>query len=208
MTRVPRSALPAALAGWLAELELGPSGPIERDGVLSWDLRLDGRRRFDVRVTIILDPATGAFVWVHLAPPIGDEFRRSFKRLLRWNDEFPFVKFGLASDDRPIATVEIPIDRLDRDELGLAIVRLLAICDLLLEETAAWIWIGGRVPDPGDRVSRQAALFARYGSRLGELGGGPEGGPPGADGAGTLPLNSETASSPVPPTREGAGIEP
>lgn len=120
-------------------------------------------------VTVILDPSLGAFVWLHLAPPIGDALRASYRKLLRWNDEFPFVKFSLAADDRPIATVEIPPERLDRDSLGLAVARLLAICDLLLEETAAWLWMDGRVPDPGSRVGRQAALFVRYADQLGEL---------------------------------------
>jgi hypothetical protein len=142
---------------------------IDREGISSWDLRLDGRRRFDVPVTVVLDPAVGAFVWLHMAPPIGDGLRRSYRKLLRWNDEFPFVKFSLTADDRPIAAVEIPPGRLDRDALGLGIARLLAICDLLLEETAAWIWIGGRVPDPGTRVGRQADLLERYADRLGEL---------------------------------------
>ena len=123
-------------------------------------------------VTVILDPGVGAFVWLHLAPPIGDGLRRSYRKLLRWNDEFPFVKFSLAADDRPIATVEIPTEGLDRDALGLGIARLLAICDLLLEETAEWIWIGGRIPDPGTRAGRQAGLFERYADRLGELGPG------------------------------------
>jgi hypothetical protein len=122
-------------------------------------------------VTVILDPSLGAFIWLHLAPPIGDGLRKSYHKLLRWNDEFHFVKFRLAAGDRPIATVEIPSDRLDRDAVGLGIARLLAVCDLLLEETAAWIWIGGRVPDPGPRVGRQADLFERYADRLGELNG-------------------------------------
>jgi hypothetical protein len=144
---------------------------IDREGISSWDLRLDGRRRFDVPVTVVLDPAVGAFVWLHMAPPIGDGLRRSYRKLLRWNDEFPFVKFSLTADDRPIAAVEIAPGRLDRDALGLGIARLLAICDLLLEETAAWIWIGGLVPDPGTRVGRQADLLERYADRLGELTG-------------------------------------
>lgn len=143
---------------------------MDREGTSAWDLRLDGRRRFDVPLTVILDPFVGVLVWLHLAPPISDGLRASFRKLLRWNDEFPFVKFSLATDDRPIATVEIPPDRADCDALGLAIARLLAICDLLLEETAAWIWLGGRVPDPDGRTSRQAGLFARYADRLGELG--------------------------------------
>jgi hypothetical protein len=160
---------PAAVEGWLAELGLGPTERAERDSVASWDLRLDGRRRFDIRVTLILDAATGAIVWVHLAPPIVDGFRASYRRLLRWNDEFPFVKFGLGEDDRPVLTAEIPVAHLDRDELGLAIARVLAVCDLLLEETARWAWIGGRIPDWTGRTSRQEALFARYAEQLGEL---------------------------------------
>jgi hypothetical protein len=105
-----------------------------------------------------------------MAPPIGDAMRRSYRKLLRWNDEFPFVKFSLAADDRPIAAVEIQPDRVDRDALGLAIARLLAICDLLLEETAEWIWIGGRVPPQGPGVGRNLGLLERYAEQLGELG--------------------------------------
>ena len=116
-------------------------------------------------VTVVLDPTAGAFVWLHMAPPIGDGFRRSYRKLLRWNDEFPFVKFSLAADDRPIAAVEIPTERLDRDALGLGIARLLAICDLLLEETAEWIWIGGRVPETGTRSGRNVGLLDRYADR-------------------------------------------
>jgi len=162
---------PSTIEGWLAELELGPAERLERESVASWDMTLDGRRRFDLRVTVILDPATAVIVWAHLAPPISDLFRVSYRRLLRWNDEFPFVKFALGGDDRPVLAVEIPLDRLDRDELGLAVARVLAIGDLLLEETAGWAWAGGRIPDWSGRTSRQAALFDRYADRLGELAG-------------------------------------
>lgn len=162
---------PLSVEGWLVELDLAPAQRLERDGVASWDLGLDGRRRFDVRVTVILDPATAAIVWLQLAPPIGDSFRVSYRKLLRWNDELPFVKFALTEDDRPVLAVEIPVERLDRDELGLAIARALATSDLLLEETARWAWVGGRVPDWSGRTSRQVGLFARYAERLGELGG-------------------------------------
>ena len=94
---------------WLAELALTPDTRAERDGVVSWDLTLDGRRRFDVPVTLILDPSLALVVWVHFAPPIGDMFRKSYRKLLRWNDEFPFVKFSLAEDERPILAAELPI---------------------------------------------------------------------------------------------------
>ena len=165
---------PAAVEAWIVELGLAPTGGLERvdrDGVAAWDLRLDGRRRFDIRATLIVDPATAAIVWVHLAPPISDSFRVSYRKLLRWNDEFPFAKFALTDDDRPVLAIEIPVDRLDRDELGLGVTRLLEICDLLLEETAPWAWTGGRIPDWSGRVCRQEALFARYAGRLGELDG-------------------------------------
>jgi hypothetical protein len=162
---------PATVEGWLAELGLSPPERLERESVASWDLGLDGRRRFDIRVTVIMDPAMGAVVWAHLAPPIAHTFRVSYRRLLRWNDELPFVKFALTDDDRPVLTVEIPLDRLDRDELGLAVARVLLVCDLLLEETAGWVWVAGRAPDWSARTSRQAGLFERYADRLGELAG-------------------------------------
>jgi hypothetical protein len=160
---------PTDVEGWLAELALTPTERAEREGVTSWDLLLDGRRRFDIPVTVILEPSVALIVWVHFAPPIGDAFRRSYRRLLRWNDEFPFVKFAVADDERPILTAELALAGLDREAFGLALARVLAICDQLLEETAGWLWIGGRIPDPGDRVSRQVALFARYADRLTEF---------------------------------------
>ena len=128
----------------------------DRDGVTSWDLRLDGRRRFDLPVTLILDPSLALICWVHFAPPIGDAFRKSYRKLLRWNDEFPFAKFSLAEDERPVLATRDPGPALDRDELGLAIARSLAIADQLLEESASWLWIGGRIPDTSGRTSRGA----------------------------------------------------
>lgn len=154
---------------WLDELGVVPHDRSDREGITSWDLRLDGRRRFDLPVTVILDPALAVICWVHFAPPIGDAYRKSYRRLLRWNDEFPFAKFSLAEDERPILASELPVRTLDRDELGLALARSLAIADRLLEESAGWIWIGGRIPDPGDRPSRGAHLVDRYAELLGEL---------------------------------------
>ncbi len=167
---IPGRAVSAAdVERWLQELALVPTERAEREGVSSWDLDLDGRRRFDVPVTLILDPGLALVVWVHFAPPIGDGFRKSYRKLLRWNDEFPFVKFAIAQDERPILTTELPLETLDRDAVGVAIARLLAICDQLLEDSADWLWIGGRIPPTGDRVSRQVQLFARYADRLAEL---------------------------------------
>jgi hypothetical protein len=160
---------PADVERWLGELGLAALARADRDGVTSWDLRLDGRRRFDLPVTLILDPSMALICWVHFAPPIGDAFRKSFRKLLRWNDEYPFVKFSLAEDDRPILASELPLRSADRDELGLAIARSLLIADELLEESAGWLWIGGRIPDQANRVSRGADLIARYADRLAEL---------------------------------------
>jgi putative sensory transduction regulator len=160
---------PADVEGWLADLGLTPTERADRDGITSWDLVLDGRRRFDLRVTIILDPTMAVICWAHYAPPIGDMFRKSYRRLLRWNDEFPFVKFTVSEDERPVLTVELPIDAVDGDALGLALARILGIADRLLEESRDWLWLGGRMPDPGDRTSAQAAFLDRYAARLPEL---------------------------------------
>jgi putative sensory transduction regulator len=167
--RGTRATLARDVEGWLAELGIDPIERTERDGIVSWDLELDGLRRFDVRLTLILDPGTACICWVHYAPPLSDSFRRSYRKLLRWNDEFPFAKFAIAADERPVLSAELPIESLDRDELGTALVRLLAMCDQLLDESAAWIWLDGKAPSIRGRLSRQAGLFARYADRLGEL---------------------------------------
>src|SRR5215470_16081891 len=137
----------ADVEGWFAGLGLAPTERADRDGIVAWDLVLDGRRRFDLRVTVILDPALGLICWAHYAPPITDMFRKSYRRLLKWNDEFPFAKFSVADDERPVLAVELPIDDVDEDSLGLALARILGIADRLLEETADWLWIGARIPD-------------------------------------------------------------
>lgn len=146
MVPPPSLPTPAAIEGWLKGLGLEPGPRSEREGLAAWDLTLDGRRRFDLRVTVILDPTLGAIAWAHLAPPIGDGLRKAYRTLLTWNDEFPLAKFSLAEDGRPILAVEIPARWLDADELGLALARVVGIADYLFEETRGWLWIGGRVP--------------------------------------------------------------
>jgi hypothetical protein len=163
------SVRPADVEGWLADLGLTPTDRADRDGITSWDLVLDGRRRFDVRVTVILDPALALICWAQYAPPISDLFRKSYRRLLRWNDEFPFAKFSISEDERPVIAVELPIEGSDEDTLGLAIARILGIADHLLDESADWLWLGGRMPDPGDRISANGPFLDRYAARLAEL---------------------------------------
>jgi hypothetical protein len=171
---------PADVERWLADLGLEPVERAERDGIASWDLVLDGRRRFDLRVTVILDPSLALICWAHFAPPINDMFRKSYKKLLRWNDEFPFAKFSVGEDERPLLAVELPIDGLaalaagpDRragaDSLGLALARIVGIADRLLDESKAWLWIGGRMPEQGDRTSRNLALLDRFEGRLPDI---------------------------------------
>lgn len=160
---------PADVEGWFRGLGLTPTERADRDGIAAWDLILDGRRRFDLRITVILDPALAIICWAHYAPPINDMFRKSYRRLLRWNDEFPFAKFSVGEDERPILAVEVPIDDADAELLGLALARILGIADQLLDESKDWLGIGGRMPDPGDRTSANAAFLERYAARLPEL---------------------------------------
>jgi hypothetical protein len=171
-----RTVRPADVERWLADLGLEPVERAERDGIASWDLVLDGRRRFDLRVTVILDPALALICWAHFAPPISDMFRKSYRKLLRWNDEFPFAKFSIGDDERPLLAIELPIgdvaaladpDRLET--LGLALARIVGIADRLFEETAPWLWIGGRMPDQSARTPRNPAFLARFDERLAEL---------------------------------------
>jgi hypothetical protein len=164
-----RDVAPADIEGWFAELGLVPFDRAERDGISSWDLVLDGRRRFDLRVTVILDPSIALICWAHYAPPISDMFRKSYRKLLRWNDEFVFAKFSVGEDERPLLAVELPVAGVDADALGLAIARILGIADRLLDESKDWLWLGGRVPDYGDRTSANAALLDRFAGRLPEL---------------------------------------
>lgn len=164
---------PADVERWLTDLGLEPVDRAQRDGIASWDLVLDGRRRFDLRVTVILDPSLALICWAHFAPPIGDLFRKSYRKLLRWNDEFPFAKFSVGEDERPLLAVELPLDIVgataDADALGLALARIVGIADRVLDESKDWLWIGGRVPDQSDRRPRNAGLLERFAPRLPEL---------------------------------------
>jgi hypothetical protein len=161
---------PADVERWLRELGLEAVERADRDGITSWDLELDGRRRFGLRITVILDPTVGLLCWAHYAPPINDMFRRSYRKLLRWNDELPFVKFSVAEDERPILSAELPLDGTGVDQLGLALARIIAVGDRLLDESADWLWLGGKRPAGyGEAPPRNQALLGRYEHRLSEL---------------------------------------
>ena len=160
---------------WLAELDIEVLEHGERDGVHSWDIRLHGRRRRDIRATVILQAAVACVVWVHYAPPLGDSFRKSYRQLLHWNDELPFAKFALGADERLILATELAPGALDRDALGAALARLTAICDLLRDESASWIWPSGA--PPSTVVGPASAILERYAVELGDLVVTPDGDP-------------------------------
>ncbi len=160
------------IEGWLAELGLTTVEHAEREGATSWDFVLDGRRRRAVRITLIFDPQLALLAWVHFGPPLADNFRKTYRQLLRWNDELPFAKFALSEDERPVLTAEVPAEGLTRDSVGTLIARVLAICDLVHEPVLALM---------GELSRKQAmlakaesdpagvALLDRYAAELGEL---------------------------------------
>jgi len=172
---------PEAIESWLVDLGLTPGQRAERDGIVAWDLVLDGRRRRGLPITLILDPTVGLIVWALLAPPLGDGLRKTYRTLLRWNDEYPLAKFSVTDDGRPVLAVELPLRWLDGDEVGLALARVILIADRLFDETRPWLWIGGRVPDGyAEPAPRGESLIARFGPRLAELGERVELGEPSA----------------------------
>jgi Putative bacterial sensory transduction regulator len=164
--------LASDIDAWLAELGLTPVETAERDGVHSWDLVLDGRRRRALRITLILDPDVALVAWVHFAPPMTDNFRKAYRQFLRWNDELPFAKFAVAEDERPILTAEVPVAGIERDIVGALIARVLAIADLVHVPTLALIAELARAQAKladTERDPAGAALLERYANALSEL---------------------------------------
>ncbi|HUP83377.1 MAG TPA: YbjN domain-containing protein [Candidatus Limnocylindria bacterium] len=158
--------------GWLTELGLKPVERAEREGATSWDLVLDGRRRRGARVTLIFDPALALVAWVHFGPPLSDNFRKTYRQLLRWNDELPFAKFALSEDERPVLTAEVPADGLTRDIVGTLLARVLAICDLVHEPVLALMGELNRKQAALAKVESDpagVALLDRYAAALTEL---------------------------------------
>jgi hypothetical protein len=178
MSIAPRASgcAPTDVEAWLAELGLQPLERVDREGVTSWDLVLGGRRRDALRITLILDPSLALICWAHFAPPINDSFRRSYRKLLRWNDELPFVKFSIGEDERPLLVAEIPSATVDCHALGLALARQLAVADRLHAESLEWLKAGGwpTAPAATPVTGPGATLLTRFGADLGELLDGAE----------------------------------
>jgi hypothetical protein len=164
--------LASQVDGWLTQLGLEPVERVEREGATSWDIVLDGRRRRAVRVTLILEPAVALVAWVHFGPQLSDNFRKTYRQLLRWNDELPFAKFALSEDERPVLTAEVPADGLTRDVTGTLLARVLAICDLVHEPVLALIGELRRKDAAlaaAERDPAGVALMERYSAELAEL---------------------------------------
>ncbi len=144
----------------------------EREGAVSWDVVLDARKRRGLRVTLIFDPSIALVAWVHLGPPLSDNFRKTYRQLLRWNDELPFAKFAVTEDERPILTIELPAADVTSDTLGILLARVLAITDLIHDQALAAMGdlrrlhprLAAAEPDPAG-----VALLERYAAELTEL---------------------------------------
>ena len=150
--------------GWLRDLGLevvGSSGSAA-DPAFSRDIVLDGRRRFDLRVTVAWVAGIGCSLWAYYGLEAMEIPKRLYARMLRANFDYPYVKFALTDDDRPMLMTELPAAALDRDELGRALARLLVVADRLLEETANAVADRGILPDWSDRVGRNPQLLAAY----------------------------------------------
>jgi hypothetical protein len=149
----------------LAELGLEVVGSADDPGrsSLSRDVLLDGRRRFDLRVTVAWVSGVGCSLWAYYGLEAMEIPKRVYARMLRANFDYAFVKFALTDDDRPMLMTELPTASLDRAELGRGLARLAIVADRLLDETAAAVADRAELPDWSGRTGRNVALLDEYG---------------------------------------------
>ena len=148
----------------LAELgiEVVDARGTEGDRAITRDVVLDGLRRFDLRTTVAWVEGVGTSLWAYYGLEAMEIPKRIYARMLRANFDYPFVKFAMTDDDRPMLMTELATVALDRDELGRGLARLTVVADRLLEETAHAVADRGILPDWSDRTSRNAALTEAY----------------------------------------------
>lgn len=120
-------------------------------------------------MTLIVAPGLGLVAWVHYAPALGDAFRKTYRQLLKWNDELPFVKFALSADDDLVLMAEVAAADLDADTVGRSVARLVAVCDLLHPETARLLGAGASGSLGVSREPAPSPLLDRYAADLAEL---------------------------------------
>jgi hypothetical protein len=149
---------------FLAELgvEVIAASGADGDPAITRDVLLDGLRRFDLRTTVAWVDGVGTSLWAYYGLEAMEIPKRIYARMLRANFDYPFVKFAMTDDDRPMLMTELPTTALDRDELGRGLVRLTVVADRLLEETALAVADRGVLPDWSGRMSRNAALTDAY----------------------------------------------
>jgi hypothetical protein len=148
----------------LAELgvEVIDASGADGDPAITRDVVLDGLRRFDLRTTVAWVDGVGTSLWAYYGLEAMEIPKRIYARMLRANFDYPFVKFAMTDDDRPMLMTELPTAALDRDELGRGLVRLTVVADRLLEDTAHAVADRGVLPDWSGRTSRNAALTEAY----------------------------------------------
>jgi hypothetical protein len=137
-------------------------GGAPSDAAFSRDVLLDGARRFDLRATVAWVEGVGLSAWAYYGDEEMEIPKRVFARMLRANYEYPFVKFALTDDDRPMLMTELPPSGLDRAALGRTLVRLTVVADRLLDETAAAVADRGNLPDWSGRTPRNMELLAAH----------------------------------------------
>lgn len=154
----------AAIDAWLEALglEVVASSGAAGDPAFSRDIVVDGDRRFDLRVTVAWVSGVGCSLWAYYGLEAMEIPKRTYARMLRANFDYPFVKFAMTDDDRPMLMTELPAAALDRDELGRGIARLAVVADRLLEETANAVADRGLLPDWTDREPRNRSLMDAY----------------------------------------------
>ncbi|MGQ0609313.1 MAG: YbjN domain-containing protein [Chloroflexota bacterium] len=154
----------ASIDAWLDALglEVVASAGTTGDPAFSRDVIVDGDRRFDLRVTVAWVNGVGCSLWAYYGLEAMEIPKRIYALMLRANFDYPFVKFAMTDDDRPMLMTELPAAGLDRDELGRGITRLAVVADRLLEETATAIADRGLLPDWSDRQPRNRALMTAY----------------------------------------------
>ena len=143
-------------------MEVVGGGGASGESAFSRDLLLDGARRFDLRITVAWVDGVGLSAWAYYGAEEMEVPKRVYARMLRANYEYPFVKFALTDDDRPMLMSELPPDGLDREALARTLVRLTIVADRLLDETAAAIADRGSLPDWSGRAPRNEALLGAH----------------------------------------------
>lgn len=132
----------------------------------SRDIMLDGERRFDLRATVAWVDGFGLSIWAYYGLDAMEVPRRVLQRMLRANFDYPFVKFAMTDDDRPMLVSELPagavLHEAGRDALGLALARITIVADRLLEETASAVADRGLLPDWSERAGRNPGLLDTY----------------------------------------------